>query len=188
MGPFGVLHEMSNLIPLEDAAKMLGLSVDKLGEMRSNSEIFGYKDGASWKFKMQELERVADEFGFTLNTGGISEAVGDAAMLAGAIGATKEVTLAQENIDYVVRLVRATRETPALETGASPRARRASPPLLALVSLLWRRMRRRSQTPTRRRPSTALQTITRFGPAKPENHPCPRKSAAARPARSGNAN
>ena len=58
---------MSNLIPLEDAAKMLGLSVDKLNEMRSNSEIFGYKDGTSWKFKMQELERVADELDITLN-------------------------------------------------------------------------------------------------------------------------
>ena len=59
---------MSNLIPLEDAARMLGLSVDKLNEMRSNSEIFGYKDGTSWKFKMQELERVADEFDITINT------------------------------------------------------------------------------------------------------------------------
>ena len=58
---------MSNLIPLEDAARMLGLSVDKLNEMRSNSEIFGYKDGASWKFKMQELERVADEFDISIN-------------------------------------------------------------------------------------------------------------------------
>jgi len=69
--PYGVLHKMSNLIPLEDAAKMLGLSVDKLSEMRSNSEIFGYKDGTSWKFKMQELERVADEFELTLNPGAI---------------------------------------------------------------------------------------------------------------------
>ena len=60
---------MSNLIPLEDAARMLGLSVEKLSEMRSNSEIFGYKDGASWKFKMQEIERVADEFDLTLTTG-----------------------------------------------------------------------------------------------------------------------
>lgn len=70
---------MSNLIPLEDAARMLGVSVDKLSEMRSNSEIFGYKDGASWKFKMQELERVADEFGLSLKPG---DAVGDAAAAA----------------------------------------------------------------------------------------------------------
>lgn len=48
--------------------------------------------------------------------------VGDAAALASAIGAVKGVTLAQENIDYVVRLVRATREHADLSTGASPRA------------------------------------------------------------------
>lgn len=70
---------MSNLIPLEDAARMLGLPVDKLSEMRSNSEVFGYKDGASWKFKMQELERVADEFGFTINPGAVGDAVSGAA-------------------------------------------------------------------------------------------------------------
>lgn len=48
---------------------MLGLTVDKLNELRSNSEIFGYRDGTSWKFKMQEIERVADEFAIVLNTG-----------------------------------------------------------------------------------------------------------------------
>ena len=49
---------MSNLISLENAAKMLGLSVDKLNEYREDSEIFGYKDGANWKFKTNELQRV----------------------------------------------------------------------------------------------------------------------------------
>ncbi len=66
---------MSNLIPLEDAARMLGLSVDKLNEMRSNSEIFGYKDGTSWKFKMQEIERIADEMGVSLNAADAAEEI-----------------------------------------------------------------------------------------------------------------
>ncbi|MEC8179434.1 MAG: MoxR family ATPase, partial [Pseudomonadota bacterium] len=39
-----------------------------------------------------------------------------------AIAAVKSVTLAPENIDYVVRLVRATRSHADLATGASPRA------------------------------------------------------------------
>lgn len=39
-----------------------------------------------------------------------------------AIGAVKAVTLAPENVDYVVRLVRATRSHADLATGASPRA------------------------------------------------------------------
>lgn len=56
----------SELIPLDDAAQMLGVSVDKLAEMRTNNEIFGYRDGSSWKFKRSELERVADEMGTSL--------------------------------------------------------------------------------------------------------------------------
>ena len=58
---------MANLIPMDQAAKMLGVSPDKLSEMRSNNEVFGYRDGATWKFKMSELERVAGDLGVTLN-------------------------------------------------------------------------------------------------------------------------
>ena len=49
------------LIPLEEAAKMLGLSTEELTELRSQNEIFGYRDGASWKFKRAEIDRFADE-------------------------------------------------------------------------------------------------------------------------------
>ena len=51
----------SNFIPLEEAAKRLGVSADELVEMRSRGDIFGYRDGASWKFKPEEIERVANE-------------------------------------------------------------------------------------------------------------------------------
>lgn len=51
----------SNFIPLEEAAKRLGVSTDELVEMRSRGDIFGYRDGASWKFKPEEIERVASE-------------------------------------------------------------------------------------------------------------------------------
>lgn len=59
---------MANLIPLEQAAKMLGISVDKLTEMRSRQQVSAYKDGATWKFKLQELERVATELGTPLGS------------------------------------------------------------------------------------------------------------------------
>jgi MoxR-like ATPase len=49
-------------------------------------------------------------------------AVADAAALGAAQPAVKSVTLASEVIDYTVALVRATRESPDLESGASPRA------------------------------------------------------------------
>ena len=57
---------MAKLIPLEEAAQLLGISPDKLTEMRSRNEIFGYRDGSSWKFKMEELERIAREIGLPL--------------------------------------------------------------------------------------------------------------------------
>ncbi len=75
---------MSNLIPLEDAAKMLGLSVDKLNELRSNSEIFGYKDGPSWKFKLSEIERVAGELDIDLNATAVAPGAGAVSGTGGA--------------------------------------------------------------------------------------------------------
>ena len=51
-------------VELSEAAKMIGVTPDELIEMRSKGEIFGYRDGASWKFKLEEVERVnADRAG-----------------------------------------------------------------------------------------------------------------------------
>jgi hypothetical protein len=66
----GAEFSMSNLIPMDKAAAMLGISVDRLTEMRSSGEIHGLRDGTSWKFKQQELDRIADELGITLKAGG----------------------------------------------------------------------------------------------------------------------
>ena len=49
------------LIELKDAAAKLGISPEKLQDMREAGEIHGYKDGTSWKFKPAELERDASE-------------------------------------------------------------------------------------------------------------------------------
>ena len=49
-------------------------------------------------------------------------AVADAAMLNAATRAVKQVKLAESVIDYIVRLVRATRDAADLASGASPRA------------------------------------------------------------------
>ena len=71
---------MSKLIPMEQAATMLGMSVEQMNELRSNQEIFGYKDGGTWKFKMTELERVADNLGISIGgLGGAAESLGDKA-------------------------------------------------------------------------------------------------------------
>ena len=52
---------MSNFVSLEEAAKKLGVTPEALVEMRSRGESFGYRDGGSWKFKPEEIERVASE-------------------------------------------------------------------------------------------------------------------------------
>ena len=52
---------MANYVSLDEAAKILGIPSDELVEMRSRGEIFGYRDGSSWKFKTEEIERVQSE-------------------------------------------------------------------------------------------------------------------------------
>lgn len=52
---------MANYVSLDEAAKILGVDPDELVEMLSRSEIFGYRDGSSWKFKTDEIERVQSE-------------------------------------------------------------------------------------------------------------------------------
>jgi hypothetical protein len=59
-------------IELAQAAKMLGISSDELNNMRLSGEISGVRDGSSWKFKSDELDRVAEERG--ISAGGESEA------------------------------------------------------------------------------------------------------------------
>jgi len=50
-------------VDLNEAAKMIGVNSEALVEMRSKGTIFGYRDGASWKFKVDEVERVIRERG-----------------------------------------------------------------------------------------------------------------------------
>ena len=56
----------SKFIDLESAAAELGISVDKLSEMRERNEIRGFRDGSTWKFKVEDLEQVKN----SLDAGG----------------------------------------------------------------------------------------------------------------------
>lgn len=51
----------AKLLELNEAAAKLGVTSDQLIEMRSRGEIYGYRDGGSWKFKDDEVERVIAE-------------------------------------------------------------------------------------------------------------------------------
>ena len=48
-------------VELADAAAAIGVTPEELVEMRSRGDIFGYRDGGSWKFKQEEVERVLSE-------------------------------------------------------------------------------------------------------------------------------
>ena len=50
-------------IELDEAAKQLGVTAEKLNEMRLRGEIFGTRDGSTWKFKAEEVQRVVEELG-----------------------------------------------------------------------------------------------------------------------------
>jgi hypothetical protein len=52
---------MADFVRLEDAAKLLNVTVEELKEMRSRGEVFGVRDGNSWKFKPDEIDRVRSE-------------------------------------------------------------------------------------------------------------------------------
>ncbi len=46
-----------------EAAKILGVSPAEINQMVLRRELYGYKDGADWKFKPEDIERVAAERG-----------------------------------------------------------------------------------------------------------------------------
>ena len=56
-------------IELKAAAKQLGISIERLQELREAGEVHGYKDGVSWKFKPEEIERLAQSLRSVADSG-----------------------------------------------------------------------------------------------------------------------
>jgi excisionase family DNA binding protein len=48
-------------LSLEEAADQLGISKERLLELREHNKVTGYKDGASWKFRSEAIEKIAVE-------------------------------------------------------------------------------------------------------------------------------
>jgi excisionase family DNA binding protein len=46
---------------LDDAANSLGISKDRLNQLREAGKVRGYRDGSSWKFRADEIEKFASE-------------------------------------------------------------------------------------------------------------------------------
>jgi len=51
---------MAKFLSLEEAARSLGIPVTQLNSLREAGDVHAYRDGASWKFKEQEVQRLAD--------------------------------------------------------------------------------------------------------------------------------
>src|SRR5688500_16228522 len=48
-------------VPLDDAAKQLGISKERLNELREKGKVRAYRDGASWKFRSEDLAALSRE-------------------------------------------------------------------------------------------------------------------------------
>ncbi|MCC6126189.1 MAG: helix-turn-helix domain-containing protein [Pirellulales bacterium] len=46
---------------VKEAAGLLGVSEDQVRKMQEQRELYGYRDGADWKFKAEDVERLAAE-------------------------------------------------------------------------------------------------------------------------------
>jgi excisionase family DNA binding protein len=46
---------------VKEAAQMLGLTEESVRQMQERRELYGYRDGADWKFKAEDIERMAKE-------------------------------------------------------------------------------------------------------------------------------
>ena len=62
---------MSDYLSLDEAAAKLGIPTDRLVELRSQGQVRGFRDGASWKFPETEIERLAEELANTGSGSGI---------------------------------------------------------------------------------------------------------------------
>ena len=52
---------MAIYLSLEEAAKKLGISTDKLVDLRSQGQVRGFRDGASWKFPEDAIDQLAED-------------------------------------------------------------------------------------------------------------------------------
>jgi len=75
-------------LSLEEAAAKLGVSTDRLVELRSQGQVRGFRDGTSWKFPENEIERLADDLAAEGAGSGIlvDETGGDYAGIGSVIG------------------------------------------------------------------------------------------------------
>ena len=83
-----------NFHNLDEAAKLLNVTPEQLGEMRDNGEIRGFRDGSTWKFKTSEVQKLIDQ----------SSAGSDSSELGFEDEGDDEVTMLGESPDLAAML------------------------------------------------------------------------------------
>jgi excisionase family DNA binding protein len=83
-----------NFHTLDEAAKLLNVTPEQLGEMRDNGEIRGFRDGSTWKFKTSEVQKLVDQ----------SSAGSDSSDLGFGDEGDDEVTMLGESPDLAAML------------------------------------------------------------------------------------
>ena len=54
-------------IELNEVASLLGITPDEVSDMRSQGDIHGYRDGSTWKFKVEEVQKTANDRGLSIS-------------------------------------------------------------------------------------------------------------------------
>ncbi len=49
------------LVDQDEAARILGVSPEEIGSLRDRKKLYAYRDGADWKFKQEDVEKLRDE-------------------------------------------------------------------------------------------------------------------------------
>jgi len=52
---------MEKFVKFEEAVEKLGISADRLNQLREDGELRAYRDGASWKFRADEIDRLVQD-------------------------------------------------------------------------------------------------------------------------------
>jgi excisionase family DNA binding protein len=78
-------------IGFDDAAEQLGISKDVLSELREGGNLRAYRDGTSWKFRSDDIEKLPREGLPAASTSGVD--------LAGRKGGDDELSLSLDDFD-----------------------------------------------------------------------------------------
>lgn len=91
---------MATYLSLEDAAAKLGIPTEKLVDLRSQGQVRGFRDGASWKFPETEIERLAEELPHLSGLGsGILAADGGGSKSGAIIGGDSSLSIGNPVLD-----------------------------------------------------------------------------------------